>query len=98
MTITGKRRLGPSDRLSVNCHGIIGAIVGNRNTVIAIPVLDGFRKCRSESFTGNVNSAFEAIATAEANANGSSSSPVYSNIETASPEMWAGKRKSMKLT
>jgi hypothetical protein len=44
MTITGKSRLGPSERLSVNCHGMIGAIVGKRNTVAATPVFDGFRK------------------------------------------------------
>src|SRR5678815_93127 len=96
-TTTGNALLQLLDRLSVNCQGMIGAMVGNSRTVSAIPVLDGLRKWRSELFTFTVSSAFEAIATAAANANGRSWSPQYNNIETAIPEMCAGRRKSMKL-
>src|SRR6185503_11231648 len=96
-TTAAKALLQLLDRLSVNCQGMIGARAGNSRTVSAIPVLDGLRKWRSELFTLTVNSAFEAIATAEAKANGSSRSPQYNNIETAIPEMCAGRRKSMKF-
>src|SRR5687768_15285832 len=96
-TMTGNALLQLLDRLSVNCQGMIGAMVENSRVVSAIPVLEGLRKWRSELFTFTVRSAFEAIATEEAKANGRSRSPQYNSMETAIPEMCAGRRKSMKL-